>query len=421
MRSDRCRVVIILLLLSLGASRLPAQQGVLWMRLATVRAIYKVSFSADSRGLAVGAFDAVQTHDVADGAFRWRDTGVVANAPAAFAYSGDGSYIAYVVGGEMRMWDATSGSLDTTIGVYEPKKRSIEAISDNGVFVAREANLNDAIRSIAIHSLPRWDSIRVLHASHISPLSLAISSDGGRVAMGFTGGDVVMFDGHAGDSLYTIAAHPTAVAALIFSHDGRRFATYGTDRIVNVWDVSTGEQVAHLVGHLGPVTSADFSADGKYIVTASSDGTVRTWDIARSEMIHSYSYYLGNYQTVAYSPDMKYIAAGTYEGMLLLLDASFGKPSAVDRADAAADRITASAAPNPFGIATSIRFILPSASHVALDLFDLHGRRVATLADEMMDAGEHRVQWEAASFPPGVYTWRLVAGGSHVEGRVIKE
>lgn len=77
------------------------------------------------------------------------------------------------------------------------------------------------------------------------------------------------------------------------------------------------------------------------------------------------------------------------------------------------------AAPNPFRTATSIRFVLPREAHATLDVFDLLGRHVARLADERFAAGLHRIQWEAADVPNGIYLYRVTAGGHSATGRVV--
>jgi hypothetical protein len=70
--------------------------------------------------------------------------------------------------------------------------------------------------------------------------------------------------------------------------------------------------------------------------------------------------------------------------------------------------------PNPFNPSTTIRFALPYASTVKLEVFNLLGQRVATLVDGGMAAGYHEVRWNAitASQPmvaSGVYFYRLEA------------
>jgi hypothetical protein len=65
--------------------------------------------------------------------------------------------------------------------------------------------------------------------------------------------------------------------------------------------------------------------------------------------------------------------------------------------------------PNPFRTSTEIRFGLPQAAEVSLEVYDLLGRRVAVLASERMQAGFHRVHLNGAELSSGVYVYRLVA------------
>jgi Domain of unknown function (DUF5060)/Putative collagen-binding domain of a collagenase/Secretion system C-terminal sorting domain/Dockerin type I domain len=66
--------------------------------------------------------------------------------------------------------------------------------------------------------------------------------------------------------------------------------------------------------------------------------------------------------------------------------------------------------PNPFNPSTVIRYALPEASAVRLEVFDLTGRSVAVLMDGPQAAGVHEVVFDAASLPSGVYLYRIKAG-----------
>jgi len=66
--------------------------------------------------------------------------------------------------------------------------------------------------------------------------------------------------------------------------------------------------------------------------------------------------------------------------------------------------------PNPFNPSTTICYQLPTQSHVALKIFDVLGREVATLVNEVKQAGTYAVQWDASGLASGVYFYRLEAG-----------
>jgi hypothetical protein len=66
--------------------------------------------------------------------------------------------------------------------------------------------------------------------------------------------------------------------------------------------------------------------------------------------------------------------------------------------------------PNPFNPTTVISYQLPVNSFVALKVYDLLGREIATLVNEKKDAGNYSVQWNALSVVSGMYLYRLTVG-----------
>lgn len=66
--------------------------------------------------------------------------------------------------------------------------------------------------------------------------------------------------------------------------------------------------------------------------------------------------------------------------------------------------------PNPFNPSTIIRYDLPKATFVHVAVCDVLGREVATLVDEMEQAGSRTVEFKAEFLPSGVYFYRLQAG-----------
>jgi hypothetical protein len=66
--------------------------------------------------------------------------------------------------------------------------------------------------------------------------------------------------------------------------------------------------------------------------------------------------------------------------------------------------------PNPFNPSTMVSYQLPVASAVKLTVYDMLGREVATLVNEMKDAGSYSVRFDGAGFSSGAYIYRLEAG-----------
>jgi subtilisin family serine protease len=66
--------------------------------------------------------------------------------------------------------------------------------------------------------------------------------------------------------------------------------------------------------------------------------------------------------------------------------------------------------PNPFNPSTQIRFSVAQTRHVTLSVYDMLGRNVATLINDVKEPGEYSVDWNAAAMSSGVYFYRLEAG-----------
>lgn len=66
--------------------------------------------------------------------------------------------------------------------------------------------------------------------------------------------------------------------------------------------------------------------------------------------------------------------------------------------------------PNPFNPTTTIQFDVAQNSSVTIDVFNMLGQKVATLADRYYTAGTHQLNWDASDMSSGVYFLRLSTG-----------
>jgi photosystem II stability/assembly factor-like uncharacterized protein len=67
--------------------------------------------------------------------------------------------------------------------------------------------------------------------------------------------------------------------------------------------------------------------------------------------------------------------------------------------------------PNPFNPTTKINFALPKSGLVTLKVYDVLGKEVATLVNEVKNAGTYNYEFNASSLTSGVYFYKLEANG----------
>jgi len=75
--------------------------------------------------------------------------------------------------------------------------------------------------------------------------------------------------------------------------------------------------------------------------------------------------------------------------------------------------------PNPFNPTTTISYHLPVTGHINLKVFDMRGREVASLVNEVKSPGMHSFLWHADKFPSGIYFYRLTAGRISLARKMI--
>jgi hypothetical protein len=80
--------------------------------------------------------------------------------------------------------------------------------------------------------------------------------------------------------------------------------------------------------------------------------------------------------------------------------------------------------PNPFNPQTVIRFYLPEAQEILLDVYDVAGERVARIAAGRKEKGYHEVRWDGRNSSgevcsSGVYFSRLKAGKSTISRKML--
>jgi WD40 repeat protein len=168
---------------------------------------------------------------------------------------------------------------------------------------------------------------------------VAFSPDGGRLAVGYTTGEMLVWD-VAGKKVVAKADHGNSIDALAFSPDGRLVAT-GTGFGLRLWDAADGKAVVSLDEKSSgrhEVTGVAFLPDGKTVVTVDGPGFVRFFATADGKETGRHRMPGGETKisALAVSPDGKTVLAqgrapitgGVTDG-IVLIDAATAKPRAL--------------------------------------------------------------------------------------------
>jgi WD40 repeat protein len=125
--------------------------------------------------------------------------------------------------------------------------------------------------------------------------AITFSPDGKLLAVGGGGdeadnGVVTLWDVATRKPLTSPIGHrgvAVNVTGLAFSPDSRILASAGDDKILELWDVSGANPVlvATLEGHLAPLTSVVYSPDGKTIASGDESGAVHLWSTASRRLM----------------------------------------------------------------------------------------------------------------------------------------
>jgi len=66
--------------------------------------------------------------------------------------------------------------------------------------------------------------------------------------------------------------------------------------------------------------------------------------------------------------------------------------------------------PNPFNPTTTISYDIPNDGNVKIKIFDITGREIQTLVNEMKLAGEYRIIFDGSNLASGVYFYKIETG-----------
>jgi len=75
--------------------------------------------------------------------------------------------------------------------------------------------------------------------------------------------------------------------------------------------------------------------------------------------------------------------------------------------------------PSPFSTSTTIEYSIADEGFVNLSIYDVTGRELQSLVNEIKPAGTHTVDFNSKGLPQGVYIYRLEMGGNSVQNKML--
>ncbi|MBM4176227.1 MAG: T9SS type A sorting domain-containing protein [Ignavibacteria bacterium] len=75
--------------------------------------------------------------------------------------------------------------------------------------------------------------------------------------------------------------------------------------------------------------------------------------------------------------------------------------------------------PNPFNPATNINFSIKEKSFVTLKVYNLLGKEVANLVEQVKEQGDYKIQFSASELPSGVYMYQLKSGRNTITKKML--
>ena len=127
---------------------------------------------------------------------------------------------------------------------------------------------------------------------------LVYSGDGSYLALGESGGSVVLISQDSSEPPLLLNGHLSSINDLIFTRDGKSLLSAGSDATVRQWSLDNPDlPPVVLGGHQSWVLSLSLSADGERLFSAGADKQLRSWTLSPGHIADALCKHLGRNMT----------------------------------------------------------------------------------------------------------------------------
>ncbi|MDT4895213.1 MAG: eukaryotic-like serine/threonine-protein kinase [Acidobacteriota bacterium] len=344
--------------------------------------VWNIAFSPDSSKMATACADGfARIYEVPSGKLL-TTTAVQEKNVWRVKFSPDGRFLATASGdmssSSAKIWDAATGSEFLSLVGHTARVRAID-FSFDGKLIAtgsrdKTVRIWDALNGRELKRL----SVKQTQAEP-EITDVRFTPDGRRL-IAANNYSARMWEVSSGKVIFDLAQFALTVAV---SPDSKRFALGKTDFTIEIFDAETGKPLLEIARHEAKINDLAFSPDGKIIASASSDRTVRFFEANTGAEIKSLKAHVNDAWSVAFSPDGKYVATGgtdfnsfLFDAAALLPTSSFAVPLSFGGSWAAISADRTKMATHNHGLANK------------QSIWNIQGKtRIVELSDEVVDAG----------------------------------
>jgi len=255
----------------------------------------------------------------------WTQTPIHNDIITSAAFSPDGKEIATASSDKtVKIWDASNNNPNQPN--FQPKEKLTLKGEKGHTDVVMCVIYSHDGKYIATGSLDKtikiWDAktgelkTTIANADDKGVITIAFSNDDKFIAAGGIDKAIRLFDAESGEQKWKTErqhSHLEWVFCLTFSHDGKTLASASQDATVKLLDPGTGAEIGSLKtgGHKDSCNAVAFSSNDKTIYTC-GDGVIKIWDAGKAEVTATLkpSNGAGELWSLSVSSDGKWIAAG---------------------------------------------------------------------------------------------------------------
>jgi len=228
-----------------------------------------------------------------------------------------------------------SGSTDATVRLWSmPDGRLLRTLRDRKKTVAAVRIAPDGCR-VAAGSYGGRAVVWTLEGEQEAAIAVSKQNlsavtflNGGVLATGGLGGQILLWALPSGEPLISLPGHQTAVVALRALNGGRTLASLGYEGVARFWDTKSWDEVRSLriapgTGSTGAlaVRGMAFAPDEKTMAVA-LEGKVQLWSVEEARLLEELPVSTRAVNGMAFSPDGRWLAAGAADGKIRIWENS---------------------------------------------------------------------------------------------------